>query len=113
VQSGDVGKINRTDQCYKCNAHRHVRDQEDGMQGVLFFTPNICHAVPLSKLKNNLQCYNTSCLISYNLIDGTKGSMDFINICICQRLKTCITLMPSALKNTHITLYDMKPMVRL
>ena len=49
VQS-DVDKINRTDQCYKCNAHRYVRDQEDGMRGV-FFTPNMCHAVPLSKLK--------------------------------------------------------------
>jgi len=51
VQSGDAGKINRTDQCYKCNAHRHMRDQEDWMQGVFFFTPNMCHAVPLSKLK--------------------------------------------------------------
>jgi hypothetical protein len=50
VQSGDVDKINRIDQCYKYNAHRHLWDQEDGM-GVCFFTPNMCHAVPLSKLK--------------------------------------------------------------
>jgi hypothetical protein len=51
VRSEDVGKINRTDQCYKYNAHGHVSDQEDGMRGVFFFTPNMCHAVSLGKPK--------------------------------------------------------------
>jgi hypothetical protein len=56
---------------------------------------------------NNLKCYNTNCLISYNVTDSNEGSMDSV----CQHLyrsmtETHITLVSCVLENTYIKLEE-------
>jgi len=57
-----------------------------GCGGVFFYAKHVPCSVS-QQTKNHLQCYNTSSLISYNVVDGTKGSTDFV----CQHLYASMT----------------------